>query len=198
MISVSLPTGTSSPSSSNSPLRLPQITLPTFMGNQKRTSNVFWRSVLQSSSVPSQHFVTYLKQQLLHDSHAYKIVCKAEEEYASLIELTESSNVVTPKQYLQYFNAIKETLITKQGKPKEDKIRDLLDDYHSLKQGPNETIPQFSHHFLEIQHSLEKLILKVHFVQENNDVELCHSFLIKWRPEIFKHLVSRDTKFFTL
>ena len=155
-------------------------------------------NLLQSSGVTSQHFVTYLKQQLQHDSRAYDIVCKAEEEHSSLIELTESSCVVTPKQYLQYFNAIKETLVTKRGKPKEDKIRDLLDDYHSLRQCPNETIPQFSHRFLEIQHSLENLIPKIHFKPENDDVKLRHSFLIKLRPEISKHLVSRDTKFSTL
>ena len=144
---VSLPTCTSSSSSSNSSLRLPQITLPTFHGKPKEDLERFLEkltNLLQPSGVPSQHFVTYLKQQLLHDSRAYDIVCKAEEEHASLIELTESSSVVTPKQYLQYFNAIKETLVTKRGKPKEDKIRDLLDDYHSLWQGPNETIPQFS------------------------------------------------------
>ena len=149
-----------------------------------------------SSVFSPQHFVTYLKQQLLHDSCSYDIVYKAEKEHASLIELTESSSsVVTPKEYLPYFNAIKETLVTKRGKPKEDKIRDLLDDYHFLSQGPNETIPQFSHRFLEIQHSLEKLIPKIHFTPENDDVELRHSFLIKLRPEISKHLVSRDTKF---
>ena len=89
-------------------------------------------------------------------------------------------------------------MVTKRRKPKEDKIRDLLDDYHSLRQGPNETIPQFSHRFLEIQHSLEKLIPKIHFTPENDDVELRHSFLIKLRPEISKHLFRRDTKFSTL
>ena len=78
-LTVSIPTGTSSPSSSNSPPRLPQITLPTFHGKLKVDLERFLEkltNLLQSSGVPSQHFVTYLKQQLPHDSRAYDLSVK--------------------------------------------------------------------------------------------------------------------------
>ena len=55
-LTVSLPTGTSSPSSSNSPFHLPQITLPTFHGKPKEDLEHFLEkltNLLQSSGVPS-------------------------------------------------------------------------------------------------------------------------------------------------
>ena len=65
-------------------------------------------------------------------------------------------------------------------------------------QGRDETVPQFAHRFLEVQHSLEKLIPNIHYTPDQQDTELQHAFLIKLRPPIPKHLVSRDFDFTSL
>ena len=65
-------------------------------------------------------------------------------------------------------------------------------------QGPTETVPKFAHRFLAVQHSLEKLVPKIHFTQDNQDIELQHAFLIKLRPAIAKHLASREYDFKSL
>ena len=65
-------------------------------------------------------------------------------------------------------------------------------------QGRDETVPQFAHRFLQVQHSLEKLIPNIHYTPDQQDTELQHAFLIKLRPPIAKHLVSRDFDFTSL
>ena len=65
-------------------------------------------------------------------------------------------------------------------------------------QSRDETVLQFAHRFLEVQHSLEKLIPNIHYVPDQQDTKLQHAFLIKLRPPIAKHLVSRDFDFTSL
>ena len=150
-----------------------------------------------SSGIPSRHFVMYLKQQVQADSRVYDTVRKAEEEHSSILN-TDDGTPPSNKHYLDYFKAIKETLLKKQDKPRDEKIRALLCDYYTMVQGRDETVPQFAHRFLEVQHSLEKLIPNIHCTPDQQDTELQHAFLIKLRPPIAKHLVSRDFDFTSL
>ena len=84
------------------------------------------------------------------------------------------------------------------GKPRDEKIRTLLRDYYTMVQGWDETVPQFAHRFLEVQHFLGKLIPNIHYAPDQQDTELQHAFFIKLRPPIAKHLASRDFDFASL
>ena len=181
-------------------LRLPQVNLPSFTGRPNEDLERFLEqltNLLLSSGVPSHYFVTYLKQQVQSDSRAYDTIRQAEEEHSNILH-TDDDTQPSHKHFLDYFNAIKETLLKKRGRPKDDKIRDLLREYYTVVQGPTETVPKFAHRFLEVQHSLEKLVPKIHFTQDNQDIELQHAFLIKLRPAIAKHLASREYDFKSL
>ena len=52
---------------------------------------------------------------------------------------------------------------------------------------PAETVADFSHRFCETQHSLDKLMPKIH-----SELELVYALVIKLRPDILKDLISRD------
>ena len=178
-------------------LRLPQVDLPSFTGKPNEDLERFLEqltNLLLSFGVPSRYFVTYLKQQVQSDSRPYDTIRQAEEEHSNILH-TDDDTQPSYKHLLDYFNAIKETLLKKRGRPKVDKIRDLLREYYTVVQGPTETVPKFAHRFLQVQHSLEKLVPKIHFTQDNQDIELQHAFLIKLRPAIAKHLASREYDF---
>lgn len=61
---------------------------------------------------------------------------------------------------------------------------------------PSESVADFAHRFLETQHSLEKLIPRIH--GEANNFELMNTFMLKLHPKIGKELVSQDSTFLTL
>ena len=147
-----------------------------------------------SSGVPSRHFVMYLKQQVQADSRAYDTVRKAEEEHSSILS-TDDGTPPSYKHYLDYFKAVKGTLLKKRGKPHDKEICALLHDCYTM---VHETVQQFAHHFLEVQHSLGKLIPNIHHTPDQQDTELQHAFFIKLHPPIAKHLVSRDFDFTSL
>ena len=118
-------------------LRLPQVNLPSFTGEPKDDLERFLRqltTLLISSGVPSRHYVTYLKQQTQQDARASDAVSQAEEQHANILH-TDYDSSPSNKAYLDYFNAIKETLIQKRGKPKEEKVRELLQEYYTMVQG---------------------------------------------------------------
>ena len=64
-----------------------------------------------------------------------------------------------------------------------------------MHQGPCETVAEFSHRLLNIQHELSKHIPNIHLTKEGSDIELQYALLIKLRREIKCELVSRKFKF---
>ena len=103
-----------------------------------------------------------------------------------LLERTQT--IITNAHYEKYFDLVKESLLKKRGKPKDDRIRELLQDYYHLQQKKVESVSTFAHRFCDIQHELEKCIPGIHYTATNDDIELRHAFLIKLRPEIGKAL----------
>ena len=182
------------------PLRLPQVNLPSFTGEQIDDLERFLQqltTLLISSGVPSRHYVTYLKQQIQKDARAYDAVSQAEEQHANILH-TDHDSSPSHKAYLDYFNAIKEALIQKRGKPKDEKVRELLHQYYNMVQGRDETVSQFAHRFLEIQHSSEKLIPNIHYTPDKKDTELLLSFaeviLLNWEP-LRRRVLNFNTHF---
>ena len=171
-------------------LQLPQVNLPSFTGEPKDNLECFLRQL----TTLLISYVTYLKQQIQKDAMPYDAVSQAEEQHVNILH-TDHNSSPSYKAYLHYFNAIKETLIQKRGKPKDEKVHELLQEYHTMVQGRDEPVSQFAHRFLEIQHSLEKLIPNIHYTSDKKDTELQHTFLIKLRPHNAKHLASRDFDF---
>ena len=173
------------------------MNLPSFIGEPKEDLERFLQqltTLLISSCVPSRHYVTYLKQQIQKDARAYDAISQAEEQHANILH-TDHDSSPSHKAYLDYFNAIKETLIQKRGKPKYEKVRELLREYYTMVQGRDKPVSEFAHHFLEIQHFLKNLIPNIHYTSDKKDTELQHTFLIKLRPHIAKHLASHDFAF---
>ena len=66
------------------------------------------------------------------DVRAYDSVVFAEEECKHA--LGEDPNNITNAHYEKYFDLVKESLLKKCGKPKDDRIRELLQDYYHLLQ----------------------------------------------------------------
>ena len=67
-----------------------------------------------------------------------------------LLERTQT--VITNAHYEKYFDLVKESLLKKRGKPKDDRIRELLQDYYHLQQEKVESVSTFAHRFCDIQH----------------------------------------------
>ena len=70
-------------------------------------------------------------------------------------------------------------------------MRQLLATYYAMSQQPHESVSDFSHRFLETQNSLEKLLPGIHR-SSDGDLEVIHAFIVKLKPVIAKHLLSRD------
>ena len=191
---------TNSPSSSHvDTLKLPQVVLPRYTGKPDEQLDRFpdqLTTLLKYSGVPAKHWTIYLKQQVQQDLRAYDSVVFAEEECKRA--LREDPTNITIEQYETYFNLVKASLIKKRGKPKDERIRELLQVYYNLQQSKAEPVSTFAHRFCDIQHELEKCIPGIHYTGTNDDIELRHAFLIKLRPEIGKALMSRDTKYSSL
>jgi hypothetical protein len=180
-------------------LKLPQVVLPRYTGKPEEQLDRFLdqlTTLLKSSGVPPKHWTTYLKQQVQQDVRAYDSVVFAEDECKHA--LGEDPNDITPERYVQYFELVKASLLKKRGKPKDERIRELLQDYYQLQQEKTELVSTFAHRFCEIQHELGKCIPGIHYTATNDDIELRHAFLIKLRPDIGKALISRDAKYSTL
>ena len=132
-------------------LRLPQVNLPYFTGKPNEDPERFLEQLTNLPllpGVPSRYFVTYLKQQVQSDCRAYDTIRQAEEEHSNILH-TDDDTQPSYKNFLDYFNAIKETLLKKRGRSKDGKIRDLLREYYTVVQGPTETVPKFACRFLK-------------------------------------------------
>ena len=99
-----------------------------------------------------------------------------------------------------YFVVVKTLLVKKRGKPKDERIRELLQNYYHLKQDKAVPVSSFAHQFCEIQHEFEKLIPGMPHTGTNDDIELRHPFLtkLKLRPYIGNALISRHAKYSSL
>ena len=64
-----------------------------------------------------------------------------------------------------------------------------------MHQGPGETVAEFSHRLLNIQHELSKHIPNIHLTKGGSDIELQYALLIELRREIKCELISREIKF---
>ena len=89
------------------------MNLPSFTGKPNEDLERFLEqltNLLLLSGVPSRHFVTYSKQQVKSDSRAYHTIRQAEEEHSNILH-TDDDTQPSYKNFLDYFNAIKETLL---------------------------------------------------------------------------------------
>ena len=176
----------SQPQSQSMGLHLPNLVLPGFTGKEPLDSFLERiQSLLITSNVPVQYWLTYLKQQCQKDSRAYDALNSAHEEHQKLLGpyVTKAGSA----EYKALFAACVQDLQDKRGIPKDQQICELLETYYTMKQHPVETVADFAHRFCETQHNLDKLMPKIH-----SELELVYAFVIKLRPDISKDLISRD------
>ena len=172
-------------------MKLPQVVLPRYTGKPEEQRDHFLdlvTTLLKSSGVPPKHWTTYLRQQVQQDVRAYDSVVFAAEECKHAFG--EDPNNITNAHYEKYFDLVKESLLKKRGKPKDDRIRELVQHYYDLQQDKVESVSTFAHRSCDIQHELEKCIPGIHYTATNDDIELQHAFLIKLQPKIGKALMS--------
>ena len=142
-------------------MRLPNLTFPEYTGKQNLDRFLTqMKSVLQSSGVPVKFYLTFLKQQCQKDFRAYDALLAAETEH--LKELGEEPWKASESEHHQYYCKCVATLKAKCGVPTDQQIRELLGQYYTMKQQPQESVADFSHRFSEVQHELEKLIPGIH------------------------------------
>ena len=147
-----------SSSSRSSALRLPNLTLPEFMGAEDLDSFLEqFTQVLHSSRADCKHYLTYLKQQCRKDVRAFDFLCSWEAENFKNLPAAP-----TKVNYEAYFNKAVLALQAARGIPKDQQIRTLLATYYMMHQQPGESVSNFAHRFCETQHSLEKLIPGIH------------------------------------
>ena len=88
--------------------------------------------------------------------------------------------------------------LSQKGVSSDERIRQLLHEYYSMAQSPGEKVSQFSHRFLYVQHALEKLVSGIHYLNDESDLELCQTFIIKLQPTIQKASLSRVVNYESL
>ena len=170
-------------------LRLPNLILPIYTGPEHLDRFITQlESILKSSNVPSQYWLTYLKQQTQQDARAYDAICEAETAN-SLTILGPDSTKTSPAEFTKLYQTCITALKTKRGKPRDQQLSDLLGAYYTMHQQPNESVADFAHRFTETQHELEKLLPKIHRAADadgNDEVELIYSFSIKLKNPFLK------------
>ena len=182
-------------------LCLPNLILPIYTGREHLDRFITQlESILKSSNVPSQYWLTSLKQQTQQHARAYDAICEAETAN-SLAVLGPDSTKTSPAEFTKLYQTCATALKTKRGKPRDQQLRDLLGAYYTMHQYPIESVADFAHRFTKTQHKLEKLLPKIHLAADadgNDEVELFYSFPIKLKKSISKDLMSRDFEFKSL
>ena len=80
-------------------LRLPNLIIPIYTGLEHLDRFITQlESILKSSNVPSQYWLTYLKQQTQQDARAYNAICEAETAN-SLTNLGPDSTKTSPAEF---------------------------------------------------------------------------------------------------
>ena len=84
----------------------------------------------------------------------YASVCNRAYDYVVFAEAEckhafgeDPSTIITNAHYEKYFDLVKESLLTKRGKPKDDRIRELPQGCCHLQQDKVESISTFAHRF---------------------------------------------------
>ena len=112
--------------------------------------------MIHSLEVNPKHWIPCLKQQVKQDLRSFDIHTQAGQEHSKLSG-PDSGKAATP-EYLKYFEEIVNTLLAKHGKPNDQQIWDLLDEYYSMKQNESEKVFDFAHQLTDVQTELSKLI----------------------------------------
>ena len=152
-------------------------------------------SILKASGVPTQYWLTYLKQQTQKDSCAFDAICEAETSNIKL--LGEDPSKASPDEFLHLYETCVTALKAKRGKPRDQQLRELLCAYYTMRQQNDESVADFAHRFTETQNELEKLLPNIDRTPAsdgNTDIELITAFTIKLKDHIAKELISRDVK----
>ena len=179
---------------SSSGLRLPNLTLPEFTGNEDLDRFVEqFTNILQASGTDFRHHFTYLKQQCRKDARAFDFLCTWEQEHFQKLPHTPSK-----ADFEKYFRNAIRALQAHRGIPQDQQIRNLLATYYTMQQHPQESVSHSAHRFLETQHSLERLIPGIHKTNAGEEIELIHAFAIKLRADISKDILARDFNYPTL
>ena len=179
------------PPKSSDGLSLPNIQLPEYTGRENLDRFLLQlHGIFRASAIPAKHWLTYLKQQCQKDPGAYDALIEAESKY-----LRDDWSKASSDDYKHVYDECVKFLQLKRGKPKDQRIRELLSIYYTMKQQPNETVADFAHRFCEVQHELELLIPNIHHTPNGNDLELIYAFSIKLKEDINRNLVSREFAF---
>ena len=120
----------------------------------------------------------------------FDIKCKAQQDHFKAYN--PDPQKASDAEYLTYFEQITDELSKKRGTPKDQKIRELLMEYYSMKQGSAERVCEFARRFHDVQNELIKLMPNIHLASDGSDVELRDAFTIELRTEIQRETVSRD------
>ena len=149
---------TSSSAVSHSPsLRLPNLVLPIYTGREHLDLFLTQlESISKASSIPTQYWLTYLKQQTQKDSCAYDAICEAETSNIKL--LGEDPSKASPDEILHLYEMCVTTLKAKRSKPQDQQLQELLSIYYTMRQQNDESVADFAHRFTETQNELEKLL----------------------------------------
>ena len=177
-------------------LRLPNLVLPIYIGCEHLDRFLTQlESILKASGIPTQCWLTYLKQQTQQDSHAFDAICEAETSNIKL--LGEDPSKASPDEFLYLYETCVTALKAKRGKPRDQQLRELLSAYYTMRQQTDESVADFAHRFTETQNELEKLPPNIHRTPAsdgNTDIELITAFTIKLKDHIANELISRDVK----
>ena len=138
-------------------LRLPNLILPIYTGREHLDRFITQlESILKSSNVPSQYWLTYLKQQTQQDARAYDAICEADTAN-SLTILGPDSTKTSPAKFTKLYQTCVTALKMKLGKPRDQQLQDLVGANYTMHQQPNESVADFAHRFTETQHELEAI-----------------------------------------
>ena len=175
---------------------MPNLVLPIYTGHEHLDRFLTQlESILKASGVPTQYWLTNLKQQTQKDSRAFDAICEAETSNIKL--LGEDPSKASPDEFLHLNETCVTALKAKCSKPRDQQLRELLSAYYTMRQQNDESMADFAHRFTETQNELEKLLPNIHRTPAsdvNTDIKLITAFTIKLKNHIVKELISRDVK----
>ena len=124
----------SSSAVSHSPtLCWPDLVLPIYTGRKHLHCFLTQlESILKSSGVPTQYWLTYLKQQTQTDSRAFDAICEAETSNIKL--LGEDPSKASPDEFLHLSETCVAAFKAKRVKPRDQQLRELLSAYYTIRQ----------------------------------------------------------------
>ena len=176
-------------------LRLPNLVLPIYTSREHLDRFLTQlESILKASGVPTQYWLTYLKQQTQKDSRAFDAICEA--ETSNIKFLGEDPSRASPNEFLHLYEMCVTSLKAKRGKPRDQQLRELLSAYYTMRQQNDESVADFAHRFTETQNELEKLLPNIHRTPASWKYQHRTHYSIYHQAErsFAKELISRDVK----